>query len=132
MLGDFFRINMPYGMMKNDNDEWAFFNREYVPIGYNDRDSKYNLSNQHDIPVWTKYKALTEKKLLSFSHGGKGGGIGEGVERDSNGKICKVWFYHDGTNPANYTKQKNTETTIVWNRYFEVIKELSKLIQEKD
>jgi hypothetical protein len=27
-LTDFFRINLPYGMNKNENGEWICFNRE--------------------------------------------------------------------------------------------------------
>lgn len=30
---DFFRINMPYGMVRNDKGEWCFFNREYTYLG---------------------------------------------------------------------------------------------------
>jgi hypothetical protein len=36
MLTDFFRINLPYGMQKNEKGEWMFFNREYVPLGWNE------------------------------------------------------------------------------------------------
>ena len=28
-LTDFFRINLPYGIRKNDKGEWVAFNREY-------------------------------------------------------------------------------------------------------
>jgi hypothetical protein len=37
-LTDFFRINLPYGLKRNDNDEWFCFNREYVPLGWNSKD----------------------------------------------------------------------------------------------
>lgn len=30
MLNNFFRINLPYGIAKNDNDEWMTFNCEYM------------------------------------------------------------------------------------------------------
>jgi len=36
MLGNFFRINMPYGIIRNENGEWMAFNREYMPLGFND------------------------------------------------------------------------------------------------
>lgn len=34
MLENFFRINLPYGMIRNDKNEWMCFNREYMPLGY--------------------------------------------------------------------------------------------------
>lgn len=36
MLADFFRINMPYGMKQNKEGKWIIFNREYMPLGWND------------------------------------------------------------------------------------------------
>ncbi len=33
-LSDFFRINLPYGMMRNESGEWFVFNREYAPLGF--------------------------------------------------------------------------------------------------
>ena len=30
---DFFRINMPYGMVRIDKGVWCFFNREYTYLG---------------------------------------------------------------------------------------------------
>lgn len=36
-LTDFFRINLPYGIKCNDKNEWATFNREYMPLGSNNK-----------------------------------------------------------------------------------------------
>lgn len=62
-LTDFFRINMPYGIVKNDKGEWLAFNREYVPIGWNDEQHKQDLTSSEsfsDIPIKTRYKNATE------------------------------------------------------------------------
>jgi len=45
-LGDFFRINMPYGMRRNDKGEWFVFNREYKPLGWNTKE----FINEEDYP----------------------------------------------------------------------------------
>ena len=37
MLSDFFRINFPYGLMRNENGEWTAFNRDYLPLGHNSK-----------------------------------------------------------------------------------------------
>ena len=37
-MTDFFRINMPYGMLRNDAGEWMFFNSEYTALGSKSRD----------------------------------------------------------------------------------------------
>ena len=35
-LNNFFKINFPYGIMKNKDNEWACFNREDKPLGTKD------------------------------------------------------------------------------------------------
>lgn len=110
-LTDFFRINMPYGMESNEKGEWMFFNRDYKPIGFNTSD----FIDYHKYPVFTKYKALTENKLISLSHQIDK----KGIQKDEKGKIYKVYFYNDSTNPMIYPK--------CWDAYLKKIKMLSKL-----
>jgi hypothetical protein len=115
MLTDFFRINMPYGMRKNNEGQWMCFNREYLPLGWNT-----SVANQHSIygdffanlPVSTKYKGLTDSKLQQLAWGE------DGLEKDDEGKITMVFFYNDRTNPMNDSKY--------WNAYFDKLKFLSK------
>lgn len=115
MLTDFFRINMPYGMKKNAEGEWMFFNREYVPLGWNSTES-HHKSEFGDffsaLPVYTNYKGLTESKLEKLAWGV------EGVQRNQKGEIDRVFFYNDRTNPMNDSKY--------WPDYIERIKALSK------
>lgn len=115
-LTDFFRINMPYGIIRNSKGEWTAFNREYAPIGWNQKDSTNNLSSDdtyNEIPVRTKYKNVTEKLLRKLvddeSH----------VRYDTDGKIRELWLYNDSTNPTNNEKY--------WNAYLDKIKLLSTL-----
>lgn len=117
MLNNFFRINLPYGIAKNENDEWMAFNREYMPLGYNDCDHKSHVAGYTDIPVYTKYERLTDKFLIELA-GGSGG-----VQRNEKGEINRVFFYDDGTNPVNQSKDKKE----LWENYFEKLKKLSKL-----
>jgi hypothetical protein len=107
-LGDFFRINMPYGIKINGDGEWFAFNREYKPLGWNTDD----FIKEEVYPVYTKYKGVTDKKLVSLAYGT------EGVHFDENGKINKILFYNDGINPQSYPKY--------WSLYFDKIKALSK------
>lgn len=62
-LSNFFRINLPYGIKKNSNDELMAFNREYMTVGWNSVEYKKNINNDDysDNPIYTKYKSLTEK-----------------------------------------------------------------------
>src|SRR5665647_3714145 len=65
-LRDFFRINMPYGMKKNSNNEWMAFNREYVPIGWCHRTPIENMMDRDaysTYPIHATYKTLTDKKI---------------------------------------------------------------------
>lgn len=107
-LGDFFRVNMPYGLKVNSNDEWFVFNREHMPLGWNKR----RYVNEDEFPVYTKYKGLTEKKILSIIKNPNA------IHRDNDGRICQFFFYNDRTNP-----QSSPE---FWNDYFDIIKEFSK------
>jgi hypothetical protein len=107
-LKDFFRINLPYGLKRNDKDEWFAFNREYKPLGWNTTD----FINEFEYPVYTLYKGLTDKliiKMFPDSH----------YHRNDNGIIDRIFFYDDSTNPQSNPKY--------WKDYFEIIKELSKL-----
>jgi len=61
MLSDFFRINLPYGIAKNENGEWMAFNREYLPLGYNDTNLKGLPGESYtELPVYTRYDNFTE------------------------------------------------------------------------
>ena len=120
MLSDFFRINLPYGISRNDQDEWMAFNREYMPLGFSTTDypKEHDMANPFpSLPIHTKYKGLTEKILLSIAAKN-----GTAIERDDNGKISKVWFYDDGSNPLNQER----ESKKVWDDYFDKLKILAK------
>ena len=119
MLSDFFRINLPYGFAKNEKNEWMAFNREYMPLGYNDENYKRLPGNSYmDLPVYTSYKNISESLLIELAHHKEGG-----IQRDDEGNIKKVFLYNDQTNPVNQSK----DNQVLWNEYFEKIKKLSKL-----
>lgn len=115
MLNNFFRINMPYGIIRNEEGEWMAFNREYMPLGFNDTNYRSRVPNAlPGEPIWTKYKSLNEKTLIALAWGETG------YRRDEDGKINQVWFYNDGSNPSATGKKAD------WDAYFERIKRLSK------
>lgn len=121
MLSDFFRINLPYGLTRNKNGEWMAFNREYMPLGYNNKDHKTDFSAEKEFnesPIYTSYKGLTEKVLLSIA-----ARDGESVRRDDKGEICEVWLYNDGTNPMNQSSNHNS----YWDEYWKKLEILAKL-----
>ncbi|MDQ2720357.1 MAG: hypothetical protein M3Z26_11445 [Bacteroidota bacterium] len=108
MLNNFFRINLPYGIVKNDNDEWMAFNREYMPLGYNSMDYKDSNETYSDMSIYTKYQRLTEKFLIDIAHSP------EGIQRNEKDEINRIFLYNDGTNPVNQsTNQKD-----LWDNYF--------------
>lgn len=122
MLNDFFRINLPYGIAKNENGEWMAFNREYMPLGYNNHAFKGNPGESFlDIPIYTKYKRVTEKLLTELAHSENG------IQRNEKKEIVKVFLYNDRTNPQN----QSTEKKSLWDDYFEKVKKLSKLKVDK-
>ena len=110
-LFDFFSINCPYGLIRNDKGEWAAFNREYVPLGFNQEPVNRSF-------VYTRYKGLSESILLKIAENGA-----ESVNRDEEGKICRVWLYDDRTNTMGQRSMKN----VYWQKYWEKLEILSKL-----
>ncbi len=113
---DFFRINLPYGIAKNSKGEWTAFNREYLPLGWNKRTRDENLfedGKYSDIPIFTKYKRVTEKSLLKVADNE------EFIRRDEAGIIVKVFLYNDATNPRSNSKY--------WDEYLRKLKILSNM-----
>lgn len=114
-LTDFFRINLPYGMNKNSKGEWMLFNREYMPLGWKESVSDENVihnSSDSKLPLYTKYKGLTDNILLKkFGHG-------EHIIFNKKGELVRVFFYNDRSNPTNINSS--------WEPYFDIIKWLSK------
>lgn len=115
-LSTFFAINLPYGIKRNEDNEWFAFNRKYIPLGWNTQNapSIHSDGSFSEHPLYTKYKGLTEAKLMQIASSEKF------VTRDAEGKIKEVYLYLDENNP-NYTDG-------VWENYFEKIKILSSLL----
>jgi hypothetical protein len=108
-LGDFFRINMPYGIQRKGKTLWACFNREYSPLGFSFVDHNGFLPAHY-----AEYFSMHEPFLLSIAEGGE-----KGLSRNDYGDIMRVWFYNDATNPMN-SRDKSS-----WNAYFEKLQKLS-------
>lgn len=115
-LTDFFRINLPYGIARDSKGRWFAFNREYLPLGWNERVNTPVDINSDDafenVPIHTEYGKVTEKKLLEIA------GNEKFVERDIDGKINRIYLYNDRTNPQSSNEY--------WKDYFSKIKLLSR------
>lgn len=114
-LGDFFRINLPYGIKRNFANEWFAFNREYMPLGWNSTQHKKSIFDDTgylQYPIYTKYKGVTEKELIKIAQNESA------IHRNERGEIQSIFLYNDRTNPQNDPK--------FWPEYFEKIKLLSK------
>lgn len=104
MLNNFFRINLPYGIAKNENNEWMAFNREYMPLGFNDLNFKeHPVYSYKDNPIYTRYKRLTEAFLIDLAGGEKWLSRNDSGEKVSNSKDQ------------------------LWDNYFKKIQKLSKI-----
>lgn len=110
-LSNFFRINFPYGIMKRKDDKWTCFNREYLPLGWND---KCKNLKEEDF-TYTSYKRLTNRFLESLAN------EKSSLEYDSDNNVKKVWFYNDETNPTNSNSKKD------WDNYNRKLQLLSGL-----
>ena len=115
MLSNFFRINLPYGMRRNEKNEWYCFNREYKPLGFNQAHMHYQFV---DYPIFTLYRGITEQKLLEIA------GDETRISRDDKGIIQALWFYDDSSNPTN---RSGPDSGKLWADYFNRIHQVSLL-----
>ncbi len=95
-LSNFFYINMPYGMKRNDDGEWFVFNREYLPIGWSNKKDERALKYDGEfggIPIYTRYKSLSDKRLLSLA--------ATKPTYNIEDEIITIFFYKDGILDVN-------------------------------
>jgi hypothetical protein len=119
MLSDLFRINLPYGMLRNEAGEWMAFNREYKPVGFHTRERiEYG-----DYPVFSPYLRLTDSLIMELTEHDE-----HAVTRDDKGNIRQFWLYNDSTNPMNQPSKENK----FWDRYWHKLEKLAKLSVRKD
>ena len=112
-MTDFFRINMPYGMQRNDKGEWMFFNREYMPLGNISRD--HEVMKEHAPHYYCRYSNMNDKLLESLAESNS-------IDRNEQGEITRIWFYNDNTTPACMTVDNE-----LWNKYSSKLKALCAL-----
>ena len=112
-LNNFFTINFPYGIQRNEHGQWCAFNREYKPLGFNDRIKRFNFEN---YPLYTNYENFNIENILNLVQNDV-----RNFHIDNNGNIKKIFFYNDATNPSKKPEYMNN--------YIKIVTELSKLVR---
>ncbi len=107
MLSDYFRVNLPYGMVKR-NGRWMLFNRENLPIGFLQEEP---LVDKERLPIHGTYFELSDKFIMELT-----GYVASDVERDQRGNICRFWLYNDATNPMNQPSKENEHWAVYWEK----------------
>lgn len=122
-LNNFFSINLPYGLAINNKGKWTVFNREYMPLGFNDMNFKtqfFPKYNYNELPIYTEYIGLTDAILMKLADNEE-----SKVKRNSEGKITMAFLYNDANDP---TKKGGIVTKIIkMAHYLRKIKILSSL-----
>lgn len=110
-MTDFFRINLPYGMIRNDKGEWCFFNREYTYLGCKEKEII-----EEDSPFFCRYDGITEELLEDLAIDSSS------ITRNEKNEIIRIWFYNDATNPSG--RKLDSE---LWESYQSKLKKLCAL-----
>lgn len=66
-----------------------FFNRKYVPLGWNDDSPAKNIQEERPfagMPIYTKYTGLSEHAVLNIAKST------DAIRRNDNGDIHMVFF----------------------------------------
>ena len=115
MLSDICRINLPYGLERNDGGKGMAFNREDKPLGFNTTDKAADArsmkGNSPELPVFSLYIGLTNRFIQEIT-----GYDESAVNRDEQGNIRRFWLYNDSTNPMNQQKKENEYWDIYWQK----------------
>lgn len=111
-LSDFLSINFPYGMKKNDQNEWHVYNREYMPLGFNIYDNQIQMNVSHVL--YTKFRRLTDKTIFDLLDNNE-----ELIKRNQLQEIIEFWLYSDQSNPKLNEKY--------WNDYSQKLRTLGAL-----
>lgn len=78
------RMLFPYGMAKNPNGTWTFFNRQYKPVGVHTEDWAEWQVPEHSVKFKRQPSIATLRKLDVH-----GEGTGD-----------RIYFYNDGSVPT--------------------------------
>jgi hypothetical protein len=88
-LSTFLDINLPYGMKKNPKtNKWACFNREYVPLGWNNlrkQESLFVIEPYEGYDFQTEYLGLTDEVIFEI--------LPQNLIQTENARISIVYFY---------------------------------------
>lgn len=122
MLNNLFRINLPYGITRNEKNQWAFFNREYERLGC----SHIKPVGEEKNLEYLEYKGLTNNLLEKIVDENSGA-----IQYDENGKVERAFFYNDATNPTMkaHTKKEKKE---LFAKYFEKLEKLAELTRNDE
>lgn len=112
MTTDFLRMNLPYGMQKNEKGQWMFFNRQYKPLGCATTDV---IADKDLVDFYADYPKMDDAFLTSLGEFGS-------IDRNAEGEINRVWFYKDATVPSVGKLDE-----VRWNNYIGKLKLLVSL-----
>ncbi|MGA1849487.1 hypothetical protein VH570_01450 [Sphingobium sp. HT1-2] len=83
------QVMFPYGMQKNADGSWSFFNRKYKALGTHGEE----WSDWEDPKHKMRIKGLGPAKLKKLDIDGKGEGD-------------RIFFYNDATNPERSAENR--------------------------
>lgn len=113
MKYDFFRLNMPFGLLKRRDGKWVAFNSAHAPIGAILAWPETEVTHEEGSAAqFVTFYTLSEKKILDI--------VGEkSVTRDGDGHIDRFYLYDERALP--------TKTGKAWQHYISKLLQLSKL-----
>lgn len=117
-MTEFFRINMPYGMYRDENGRWMVFNREYLPLGYTEGTGVPSGDFSH-LPIWTKYRGGDLTKYIESFMAGEP----HLIFRNEKSEINKFILYDNLSKPVLSGSMDSVE----WVSYVNKLKMLNKL-----
>jgi hypothetical protein len=133
-LNNFLKIYLPYGVTIHKDNTITVFNREYMPLGYNEIRQNCEINGYNRGGAFLETKLPIRSKLKKSPKITNHDEFWEEIAHDGkvhvDGDLRRVFLYNDGSVPSNFDLSSEGPIGLniyYWDEYFRRIKKLAVL-----
>lgn len=133
-LNNFLKIYLPYGVAIHNDNTITVFNREYMPLGYNEIRQFCEFNGYNSAGAFLETKLPIRSKLKKHPEIVKMDEFWEEIAHDGkvhvDGELRRIFLYNDESAPLSFDFSSNEtaeENSRNWSAYFSRLKALAVL-----